>query len=166
MDEIHAEDKKVLELILDYLLNELKHISKFSSKFSETYEEMFEYENDSDESTKYVVKGAVRTYGLDYNSGDKQKKQGVSLRFIPVFGTVSITTSECYRNREINIGWGPANKEIKIKFMKLWRTVNQWEEMEIPRREREEFINSVMKLFPSIFDNMILGGEDDEDKED
>lgn len=166
MDNIHPEDKKVLELILDHLLSEIEYLSKFRSDYDEDYEDIDEYEDEDDEESKYTIKGRLRSYKLHYSNNDNKRQQSVSLTFTPIFGTVSISTSECYQNRDIKVGWGPANKDIKIKFMKLWHTVNQWEAVEIPRQEREKFINGVMKVFPSIFDNMILGGEDDEDKKD
>jgi hypothetical protein len=161
MSKIHEEDKKIFNYVLDKLLTEVsKDISKFSSDMEEDYEDMDTWDDDDDEKPSYTIKGKVRTYSINWNGPNGT----VHLKFTPVYGTVSIRTPKHWDETEVPVGWGAENKDIKIKFMKIWHTVNSWEAVELPRQKREKFINSIMSTFPNILDHIILGGEDDEEE--
>jgi len=47
--------------------------------------------------------------------------------------------------------------------MKLFNEVKKWEEIEIPRREREKFVQKTTNVFPDILDHLMLEGEDGEE---
>lgn len=163
MDDLHDEDKKVLEYALDKLLEESEHdISSFQCDMDTEYDDFtWDDDEDMDDADKHWFKGPSKCFRFTWT-----KSHSFSIKYLPAMGTVSIYTSgRMHIEREINVGLGPANKDIKIAIMKIWHKVNDWWAVEEPRREREKYVNEMMRVFPDIFDSLILGGEDDEEED-
>ena len=164
MTKLHEEDVEILKYIAAKLINEVEeNVTNFKCDLDEDYEDMDEWDDDDDEAPKYTIKGRVRTYKITWlHPGLKEE---IKLSFTPVYGTVSITTSGDWHTRDIEVGWGGKNKEIKIAIMKIFYKVQAYWEVETPRRNREKFINGLTRVFPHMFDEMLLGDLDDEEKQ-
>ena len=152
--DIHEEDYKILNFILDDFTNKAeKGLNHFSCDLDDDYEDMYD---DDDDEEKFPFKGRVKCWSIRYSD---TKTKDISFKFTPVYGTVSISIGYT-ASREFDVGFGPKNKDIKIKIMKLYHKIAAWEKVEIPRRQREKFIDSIVKTFPDLFDHLILGDED------
>lgn len=163
---IHEEDHEILNFILDSITKAAdESLEGFSCYRDDDYEEMFD---DDDEEQKFGFYGRVKTWSITkgFNRANKQdlNKENITFKFTPIFGTVSISIGYNV-SREFKVGFGPKNKDLKIKIMRLYHKIAAWEEVETPRRKREEFINNVVKTFPDLFDHLILGGDDDKEEE-
>jgi len=156
------EDIKILNLIISKLTEKYdEDVSGFRVESCDGYDE-FEYDDDrsSRHRSKYLTirwkpknySWKASTYDYDYD---------VQLRYNISEQTVSITIG--IDSRHIFIGGGSENKDIKIKFVKLYKGVKAWQEVDIPRKEREKFINATTKTFPDILDHLIMEDSDEEE---
>jgi len=156
--DIHEEDNKILNFILDSMTKIANESLKgFSCHHNDNYKDTYDI-YDKYESPH---KGRVKTWSVTQNTN----KENITFVFTPVYGTVSISIGY-NASREFEVGYGPKNKDIKIKIMKLYYKIAAWEKVEMPRLEREEFINNAVKTFPNLLDHLILGDSSDEEKEE
>ena len=158
-EKIHEEDVKVLEFILDKLLDKIDSgFEDFSCDVSNHLEE-FIWDGGKPHDSAFNM--LVKEYIVRLSCAPYYR-----INFTPACGTVSINLENC--KREFDVGFGPKNKDIKIKIMKLYHKIKLWQDIEVPRQEREDFINEVAKAFPDMFDHMILGdtngGDEEEEK--
>jgi len=157
-----SEDLKILKMIIDELTEKASNdMSSFRYYFDDDYENLYD---DDDGWTNERCK--VFTISWDpKNHSHNPKAYGdvgrVSLQYRLIFQTVSISINRD-TERQIFIDGGSKNKDIKISFMKLFKAIKKWEDVEVPRRSREKFINATTKVFPSIMDALILEDTDED----
>jgi len=51
---------------------------------------------------------------------------------------------------------------VKKEFCSIFKKVEAWQSVEIPRRNKEKLINAVCEAFPSILDELLVGERDAE----
>ena len=162
-EKIHEEDVAILDFILNKLLEKSNiSLENFTVSRSDDYDD---FQWDDDDRRKKHEPGffiaSCREYSINWR--DTDNRCYTNIKFSPAEGTVSISIGAS--SREFIVGCGSNNKDIKIKMMKLYHKAKEYQDIEIPRKEREEFINETTKVFPDMFDNMILGGEDGSEEE-
>lgn len=157
MNKIHEDDNEVLLFIL----------RKFTEKADEGLEhfschedvDYYGFTHDEPSKEKNPTKSIIREYVVTWNN----KNHYYRFSFTPVYGTVSINIGNS--SQEFDVGFGAKHKKLKMSFMKLYHRIDAYQKIELPRIKRERFINDVAKIFPDLLDHMILGGEDENEKE-
>lgn len=158
------EDIKILDLILDKLVEQhAQDKSAFRCSFSDSWDE-FEGEDGGwftarNKTMSISWKPKAFSWKPDiYNHNNR-----VELTYYVSDQTVSISLDE--GRRDIYLGGGSQNKGVKIKFVQLFNEIADWMNVEIPRKNREKFINATTKTFPDILDLMILEDHDDSEED-
>jgi len=158
MNKMDEEEFKIFDFALDKLTEEAtKVLSDFNCSMRDDTDD-FTWDEDQTDKTEYF-KSRTREYIIRWST----KSNFFRISFAPCYGTVSINIGT--GERKLDIGFGAKNKDIKIKIMKLYHKIKAYQDIEVPRQDREDFINKMVKVFPDMFDKLILGDEDGEEEE-
>lgn len=168
---MNEDDIKLLNLVLDRLIDYAKDdMSSFRAR-KQDYMDSIQSEVCDEYDDPIWISRKNKGFNIDWNPKNNSWKPDeytykgrVDLRYNLMDKTVSIY-ADGY-SRRVEIGGGSENKDIKIKMMKLFKEVKEWEKIEVPRKEREDFINGLTNIFPDILDHMILEGNYDEEDEE
>lgn len=164
------EDIKFLDLILKELQIQVdRDISVFSYDKEVNYTELVKVDDSGEEIGERHM-GKATTMSIYWRpGGDKNHPfkhiDKVQINWRPVDGAIELElrhyTKASGRSEQWNVtypvGYDKGFFTTKMAFYGIYKKVVVYQDVEIPRRNRENLINAVCEAFPSILDDLILG---------
>lgn len=129
--------------------------------------------NESFYAQYHSIEVSWRPYNVDHTTFKHIHK--VRLNYTPVTGMLYLEfnyedanagAKHDYKEHDTsyNIGFHGLkhHSELKMKIFKLYRKIEKYQEITIPKQQRDKMVQAVCEMFPTIMDDVLFGDDSDE----